>query len=389
MKKLSRLRSCFFFIAILALLSLKGFTQDQISGYKIIAYMMGARAPEYPDSQIRMLTHINYAFAKVVEGEITFPARNPEQQQRTKQSVERIIGLKKINPDVKVILSVGGWGAEGFSDAALTNESRQRFAASGCRVVKEYGFDGIDIDWEYPGQPGGGNVFRPEDKQNFTLMLKTLREHLDRLSRELNRKKSDYLLLTVATGADQAFIDHTDMGEAQKYLDFINIMTYDFHSGLHPKSGHHTNLYKSKIPGASDISTEIAVDRHIQAGIPADKLVIGVPFYGRFWTGVPEESNGLYQQTKSVGNYKIYQDIKDNYLTSKSFEQHWDPDAQAPFLYSKDSAMMISYDNPKSLKLKAEYLKKRKLAGVMFWEYSGDRKGELLETLYHSLILKE
>ncbi len=383
-----------FFIGLIACLIIfpdiaSGQIRNSKTEYKLIAYMMGARAKEYPDSLIRMLTHINYAFAKVVDGEITFPARNPEQEQRTKSSVDRIIGLKKINSDLKVILSVGGWGAEGFSDAALTEASRLKFAVSGCRMVKEYGFDGIDIDWEYPGQTGGGNVFRAEDKQNFTLMLKALREQLDQLSREMKRNTSDYLLLTVATGADQAFMDHTEMGEAQKYLDFINIMTYDFHSGLHPVSGHHSNLYKSKKPAASDISTEIAVERHIQAGVPVEKLVIGVPFYGRFWTGVPDTSAGLYQQTKSVGNSINYNQIVSKILPDKSFRHYWDPDAQAPFLYSKDSAMMISYDNPLSLKLKTEYLKKKQLAGVMFWEFSGDFEGELLGALYHSLYLKE
>jgi chitinase len=148
-------------------------------------------------------------------------------------------------------------------------------------------------------------------------------------------------------------------------------------------------LYKSKKPGASDISTEIAVERHIQAGVPVEKLVIGVPFYGRFWTGVPDTAAGLYQQTKSVGNSMNYNQIVKKIFSDKSFRHYWDPDAQAPFLYSKDSAMMISYDNPVSLKLKTKYLKKKHLAGVMFWEFSGDFEGELLGALYHGLILKE
>jgi chitinase len=178
------------------------------------------------------------------------------------------------------------------------------------------------------------------------------------------------------------------MGEAQKYLDFINIMTYDFHSGLHPVSGHHTNLYQSQIPGASNISTEIAVRRHIEAGIPAHKLVIGVPFYGRFWTQVPETSNGVYQKSGSVGNYKLYSDIRNKFLTNPAFKRHWDPDAKAPYLYSRDSAMMISYDDPESLRLKMDFLKKEGLSGVMFWEYHGDYQGELLSTIHEALIPK-
>jgi len=378
----------FWLIAGFLLICNPGAAQHPRSEYKVIAYMMGSRQGTYPDSLIRMLTHINFAFAKVVDGEMAFQGRSNDYEQRIRESVARIMDFKKINPDLKVILSVGGWGAEGFSDAALTDESREKFAESGVKMIKKYGFDGIDIDWEYPGQPGAGNVCRPEDKENFTLMLKALRESLNRLAREQQRSNRDPLLLTVATGADQAFIDHTNMGEAQKYLDFINIMTYDFHSGLHPVSGHHTNLYKSEIPGASDISTEIAVKRHIAAGVPAHKLVIGVPFYGRFWTHVPETSNGVYQKSGSVGNYKLYSDIRTNFLTNPSYRRYWDVNAKAPYLYSKDSAMMISYDDPESLRLKMKYLKKEKLSGVMFWEYHGDYQGELLNAIHQALIPK-
>jgi chitinase len=386
MKRIPSILICF-------LLSLTLFTspaagQSSRSDYKVIAYMMGSRSGSYPDSLIRMLTHINFAFAKVVDGEMVFQGRTKEHEQRIRESVARIMEFKKVQPSLKVLISVGGWGAEGFSDAALSDASRKKFAESGNRLIQEYGFDGIDIDWEYPGQPGAGNVYRPEDKENFTLMLKALRENLDKLSKEQNRKKKDYLLLTIATGADQAFVDHTNLGEAQKYLDFINIMTYDFHSGLHPVSGHHTNLYKSALPGASDISTEIAVDRHISAGVPANKLVIGVPFYGRFWTHVPETSNGVYQKSGSVGNYKLYSDIRKNFLTNPAFKRYWDPEAKAPYLYSKDSSMMISYDDPESLGLKMKFLKQKGLTGVMFWEYHGDHDGELLNTLHKSLMMK-
>jgi chitinase len=377
MKKLKRFRLVFILGFILVIIPINAINQPGKAEYKLIAYMMGAKAPEYPDSLIRMLTHINYAFAKVVDGEIAFQSRNPEQQKRIKQSVARIIGLKSKNPGLKVILSVGGWGAEGFSDAALTPESRAKFASSGLKLIQEYGFDGIDIDWEYPGQPGDNNVFRKEDKENFTLMLKALRDEL--------KKTGLPYLLTIASGADEEYFRWTNLGEAQKYLDFINVMSYDFYSGLSTISGHHSNLTKTTIPGAIGISAEIAVDRHMKAGVPAEKLVVGVPFYGRFWRGVPDKYNGLYQQGTTTGQYKVYTEISNIYLNKNTFTRYWDKSAQAPYLYSKDSAMIISYDDPESLKLKTDYVKSRHLGGIMFWEYNGDKSGLLLDAIYRGL----
>lgn len=377
MKKLTGILLLTFFSLWLVSNTIQAQNPADRSGYKVIAYMMGSSAREYPDSLISMLTHVNYAFAKVIGGEIAFASRNADHRKRINQSVSRVIGLKNKNPNLKVILSVGGWGAEGFSDAALTAESRRKFAVTGCKMIREYGFDGLDIDWEYPGQPGDGNVYRKEDKENFTLMLKALREELDKMGPDL--------LLTIASGADEEYFRWTDLGEAQKYLDFINVMSYDFYSGLSSVSGHHSNLTKTGYPGAISISTEIAVDRHIKAGVPAAKLVVGVPFYGRFWRGVPDTNHGLYQKASTTGQYKIYTEILDNYLNINTFTRYWDESAKAPYLYSKDSAMVISYEDPQSLALKAEYVKKNHLGGIMFWEYNGDKTGTLLESIYRNL----
>ncbi len=367
----------------LLLLSCQGPRQND-PDFKVIAYLHGFRM-DVSRIEVSKLTHINYAFAKVLGGEIRFDIGCPELIARAQDKIRALVELKKINPDLKILLSVGGWGAEGFSDAALTPESRLKFAKSGSLMIREYGFDGLDIDWEYPGQTGGGNIYRAEDRQNFTLMLKALRDELDLLGESVQLPEDEHYLLTIASGADQAWIDNTEMGEVQKYLDFINIMTYDFHSGLHPKSGHQSNLFKSDLPGASDISVEIAVNGHLNAGVPAGKIVIGIPFYGRYWKGVPDENNGLYQQANSVGLYKVYRQIATNYLTDRSFTRFWDNSAKVPYLYSKDSSMMISYDDEESIKLKTEYVKKEKLAGIMFWEYSQDHQGELLEAIYSNL----
>ena len=349
--------------------------------YRIVAYVMGSRGKDLSNIKADKLTHINYAFASIINDEIVFRFRNPEQEERLNQNLKKLTDLRKVNPELKILVSVGGWGnCAGFSDAALTDETRSRFAQSAIKILSRYGVDGIDLDWEYPGQVGGGEVFRPADKENFTLMLKSLRD-------EFNKAGSKYLL-TIAGGADEEYFRWTNPGDAQKYLDFINIMGYDFYSGLSTVSGHHANLKRTDFPGAADISVETAVGRYVQSGVPAGKLVIGVPFYGRFWRGVPGVNHGLYQQGSTTGSYKVYSDITNNYLNKNSFTRYWDQSAEAPYLYSSDSSMVISYEDPQSLALKTKYVTEKHLGGIMFWEYFGDGSGELLETIYREFILK-
>ena len=367
---------------MLILLLISGIFQPLISKqsdtYRIVGYVMGSRGKDFTTINATKLTHLNYAFASIINGEIAFRFRSPEQEQRVKQNLNKLTDLRKINPDLKILISVGGWGnCAGFSDAALTPETRLAFAKSGVKFIGEYGFDGIDLDWEYPGQIGENEKFRPEDKENFTLMLKALRDEFT--------KTGTHYLLTIATGADEEYFRWTNLGEAQQYLDFINIMSYDFYSGLSTISGHHSNLSKTDIPGSANISTVIAVERHTKLGVPAEKLVVGVPFYGRYWRGVPETNHGLYQKGSTTGAYKVYSDITSNYLNKNTFTRYWDPAAKAPYLYSKDSAMVITYDDPESLSVKTDYIRTKHLGGVMFWEYYADKSGELLDVLYQKL----
>lgn len=358
-------------------------TFGQQSGkYRIVAYVMGSRGRDLSGIKAEKLTHVNYAFASVIDGKIAFRFRNPDQEDRLKQNLKKLTGLRDKMPDLKILLSVGGWGnCSGFSDAALSDTNRIKLAQSGVEIMRKFGFDGIDLDWEYPGQTGGGEVFRPADKENFTLLLKAFRD-------EFTKSGSDYLL-TIASGADEEYFRWTSLGEAQKYLDFINIMAYDFYSGLSKVSGHHSNLFKTESDNAGNISVEIAVKRHLTAGVPAEKLVIGVPFYGRYWRGVAANNHGLYQQGSTTGQYKIYSEILLNYLNKNTFIKYWDSVAKAPYLYSKDSAMVISYDDPESLTLKSAYVREKHLGGIMFWEYFGDRSGELLDTIYQQLKYEE
>lgn len=232
---------------------------------------------------------------------------------------------------------------------------------------------------------GDGNVYRAVDKQNFTLMLQTLRDYLDRQS-ELDGRTADPYLLTIATGASQSYLDHTEMHNAQQYLDFINIMTYDFHTGGSPMAGHHSNLYPSKSIHFTGPSADKAVQQHINAGIPSNKLVLGVPFYGRSWSGVRNINNGLYQWANSTERGSAgFDELRDDYINKNGFTRYWDEEAKAPYLWNPDTQTIFVYDDVESTTYKTDYIKARGLGGAMFWEYSSNYGEELLNALHNGL----
>jgi chitinase len=292
--------------------------------------------------------------------------------------------LKAVNPDLKVIVSVGGWGADYFSDAAVDDASRCRFADSAMNLLKSYALDGIDLDWEYPGQPGPGIKFRAEDKANFTLMLKTLREELDMLSDARHRKRFDRYTLSIAS-AGGTYFEHTEMERLHIYLDWINVMTYDFAGSWSSTTGHHTALYRSAAGGAGTESTESFILQHLRAGIPPKKIVVGAAFYGRGWRGVIRDRAGLYQRYDQPESDFPYSKLLREYLNASDYEQRWDAAAHAPYLWNAEVGRFISYDDPRSLAEKARFIRDHGLGGVMYWEHSHDPSEVLLSALYYAL----
>ncbi len=232
------------------------------------------------------LTHVNYAFANISGGRVV------EGFEHDAVNLAALTGLRKTHPGFKVLISVGGWTWSGaFSDASLTPDSRRRFTDSAIEFLRRYDLDGIDIDWEYPGLTGDGNTHRPEDRENFTALMAGLRGALDEEGARVGR----HLLLTFAAGAFSDFIAHTELDKVQASVDYVNLMTYDFReSGPDTLAGHHANLFPSPRDDRKQ-SVDRAVREFMAAGVPASKLVIGVPFYGRAWGAVKEDGHGLYQ----------------------------------------------------------------------------------------------
>jgi chitinase len=357
------------------------------------------------------LTHINYAFGNVrnniCEVGLTIPSNESTgaggdafaDYSKAFSAAESVSGvadtwdqplrgnwnqlkqLKAKYPNIKVLISLGGWTwSRGFASAARP-ENRVAFVTScvnayikgnlpvtdgaGGTAAAAGVFDGIDIDWEYPNACGiacGG----AEDRANFTALLAEFR-------RQLNLVRPG-LLLTIAPGAGVDKIAATDPGQYHQYLDFINVMTYDFHGAFEPRTNHHSGLFASpNDPSTGNVkfyNSNDAIEAFLERGVPANKLNLGIGFYGRGWTNVTNVNNGLYQTgsaapgTYEAGNedYKVLKDRPGTVYT--------DSNARATWKY--DGNTFWSYDTPAMVTEKMNYVKAQNLGGAFFWEFSGD-----------------
>jgi chitinase len=339
----------------------------------VVAYVFprdGALKPGQIDPH--WSTRINYAFANIKEGRMVTGS------DLDAPNFAYLTSLRKQNPSLTVLVSVGGWDwSGGFSDAALTEQSRQAFIESVMAFLKSYDLDGLDIDWEFPGLPGAGHKFRQEDGANFSLLLKELRGRFDKETATTHRR----LYLTFAAGAMEEYLQHTEMAKAQEFVDTVNLMTYDYsEAGSDRIANHHAPLFTNPASPKKE-STDGSVKAMEAAGVPAGKIVLGVPFYGHLWGQVGATNHGLFQPGKPVaGDWASYASISGN-LLGNGYVRYWDPVAKAPYLYNAEKQIFVSYDDPESLAAKCDYILKNNLAGVMFWEYSGDPSGTLLRTI--------
>lgn len=369
-------------------------TEKEASTISILAYYV-PKADTPPDQlPLEKLTHIIFSFTKVIDGEMKF--RNPESGEKLKQ----LVAQKQFHPDLKVMIACGGWGADGFSDMAYTEENRQKFVKSVIEFIEEYQLDGIDIDWEYPGIPAAETKNRIEDKQNFTLLMKELREQLD----ALDRKQT----LTFASAGWKRYYEHIELTEVMKYADYMNVMTYDQIGASSPYTGHHTalgkitmddlkaypvyNFIESKKEEMAEQgivwepqSVEEIISYCLELGVQAQQLIVGAAFYGRSWKGVGPDQNGLYQVNNGafIGGVP-YSQIRKEFELKNGYKRYWDSIAKAPFLYNPTDSIFFSYDDTASVKLKTWYAMKQKLGGIMFWQLSHDtkEKSSLLDAIY-------
>ncbi len=344
---------------------------------RIVAYVAGWSMPQVIHAQ--KLTHVNFAFAHIDAG-----GRAGLRDPSLAAALESLLSLKRDNPALGVIVSVGGWQAEGFSDAAFTADSRRRFAGSVVDLVRRHRVDGIDLDWEYPGQGAGGIKYRAEDKQNFTHLLAEVRRQLDAASDADGRSGAARYVLTIAS-ADREYFDHTEMERLHVHLDWINVMTYDFFNSLTPTTGHHAGLYASERAAPADRNADAAIRQHLAAGIAPGKLVLGVAFYGRGFAGVHAQGNGVNQKYEKYEGDHPYRELASGLIGRQGYERYWDERARAPYLWNAATRTFITYDDAQSIGEKADYVRAKDLGGIMFWELSQDRDDELLDVIVKRL----
>jgi chitinase len=352
----------------------------------------GASIARLPAKQ---LTHIFYAFALISsEGSVVLGDScvdvgvcngNPVLPAAPRGNFAELKRLKARYPHLKLTISIGGWGGSArFSDAALTDSARRTFSRSAVDLFMRRWpglFDGIDIDWEFPVQGGlKGNIERPVDKQNFTLLLAELRRELD----AQGAKDKRHYELTIAASARPSEIANIELDRIVPLLDFINVMTYDYHTG-----GSIAHFNAPLFAAANDPTPELNVDASMRAfragGVPAEKLLVGIPFFARVYGKVPNVNAGLFQP--SAGPPKDWRESEGDWrrlsrtrLTNPRYTRHWESSAKVPWLYDPASGTWISYDDPDAVHAKVDYAREHGYGGVIIWELGAD-DGRLMQAI--------
>ncbi|XP_052092422.1 putative leucine-rich repeat-containing protein DDB_G0290503 [Mytilus californianus] len=327
------------------------------------------------DIDVKLCTHLIYAFAKLDGYKLAAVEWNDDTTPWSKGMYERFNNMKLSNPSLKTLLAVGGWnfGSKPFSDMASQPSRRSIFINSTIEFLRKRNFDGLDIDWEYPATRGGP----PQDKINLASLMKEMRKAFEEESKSTRKSR---LLLTIAVPADEEKIKNGyDIEAISKSSDFINIMTYDFHGAWDPVTGHNSPLFpRSKDMGyAAQKNMNWVSNYWLNKGTPRSKIVIGFPLFGRGFTlrnrnnhDIGSEATGgsiAGPHTSEVGyisNFEVCKMIADGAKVYRDTEQ------KVPYLVQGDQ--WIGYDDKESFTEKANWVKQNKFGGVMFWSLALD-----------------
>ena len=283
----------------------------------------------------------------------------------------KLVAYKRENPKLKVLLSLGGWGGcKTCSDVFSTAAGSLEFAQSVKKLMKEYGADGIDLDWEYPGIEGfPEHPYKPEDKQNFTQLVEILRMTLGKNAE-----------ISFAAGGFGKFFDQSvEWTKVMPLVNRVNLMSYDLVSGFSTVTGHHTPIFSTE---SQEASTDHGVRELKSLGVPANKIVIGAAFYARTWVNVANINTGLYQKGK-FKSFVPYKNFSSLLTPENDFVFYRDLAAQAPYAYSASRNEFATFDDVKSVEAKTRFAKAKGLGGIMFWQLGSDLpENGLLDAIY-------
>ncbi|KAF4457844.1 Chitinase 1 [Fusarium austroafricanum] len=335
-----------------------------------------ARDFQPQDLDASQISHVLYAFLNVKSDGTVYPGDSyadlekhyegdswEEQGSNAYGCVKQLFLLKKANRQLKTLLSIGGWTwSTNFPSAASTPENRARFAKSSIALMKDWGFDGIDVDWEYP--------IDDTEATDFDLLLQAVRDELDSYAEQ--QAPGHHFLLSIAAPAGPGNYRKLHLEKIGQTVDQINLMAYDYVGGWDKISGHNANLFPYN-DGAKTFNTDEAIRGYIDAGVPAKKIVLGMPIYGRSFEG----NSGLGKSYSDVGEGSWERGVWDyKELPKAGAVIKYDTHAQAYYSYDDSTNELISYDTPDVVRKKVDYILNHGLGGSMFWEASADKEGD-------------
>ena len=363
------------------LILLAVFLAGCVSNPQIVGYYAGWKDTTVDAGK---LTVVNYAFIDMgwsVGG-------------RDADNLRKLAALKARHAHLRLVASIGGWtSSQGFSDMAADPVARAAFTAGAIAFMRRYDFDGIDIDWEYPGAIGvpcdkARTCERPEDKRNFVELAREMRRAFDAAGLVDRRQ----YILTIAAGVDRKYLYDAGsaawMRELAAVLDWVNLMTYDYHGTWENAAGFLAPFGRDPAdPWEGHVMD--SVEMYLREGSPARKLVLGLPFYGKGWAGctAPYQpcTGPLTEPPEATFEFGMLTD--DGYLTrdaegnhtvgGRGYQRHWNAPAIAPYLYNPETRVFITYDDELSIAQKVRYARRKGLLGAMYWEIAADRHGVL------------
>jgi chitinase len=358
------------------------------------------------DIRASNLTHLNYAYVAISESgqcvssdpwtdtQYSYPGDTAYLAVRG--NIRQLQLMRGNYPNLKILMTVGGWDySEKFTDVAQSPESRNRFVRSCVGFMRQYLFDGIDIDWRYPVS-GGATPGQPADRANFTLLMAEFRTQLDQASALDNKP----YYLTMLGPAIPSLYENIALDLIHPYVDWINLMSFGFQGEWSNLASHHAPLYGSRHDPRGSYVQEYynvngAVHAYLDQGVPANKLVVGIGLYAQAWQNVKaSDFFGLYQKADGVpsgtrpGGILYYRDMLP-LLQNTSYLQFYDLETKVPWMYSEDERIAISYEDEQSVRNKAIYVRENQLGGLMIWQLNfDDNAHSLLETAYRALFLQ-
>ncbi|KYC35307.1 hypothetical protein WA1_09160 [Scytonema hofmannii PCC 7110] len=316
------------------------------------------------------LTHLFYAFADIdAQGNVKL------HQDGLDGDIDVLKSIKTQNPNLKILVSIGGAADPDFSPVASSTQSRTNFVQSAIKFMKDNGFDGIDIDWEFP---------KKQENNDYLQLLSELRQQLNNTSAADGKNYQ----LTTALSASPYQLSPSDYGDSpydlnatvlkttSQYVDFINVMSYDYHGPWEQTTNHQAALYKStndQSYNSSKLNVDWAIKQYLNAGVEAKDIVLGVPLYSYSWTGVnPGASNdGLLQSGTPVKDAILYKDLYSKVGTN-GYQRYWDDSAKVPYVYNSQIKEFSTYEDKQSVLGKVDYVEQQKLGGMFFWHLGGD-----------------